>query len=339
MSLKTDGASCRPAGCLRSRRRGLSAELEIQREVAACLCNVTLEPSVRMDVAKVCLPAMVHLAQCGDREAARQAMGSLANLAEDMHTHTHVAAYGGARCMVALVDHDAVDIHREASRAIANLLTSFHHQATIISDGLPGLVHLALGPDAECQYNAALSFRKLTPNRDAHEGIMEHGGLEALFQLLEIKDSKEVPTRRQAATALRDLAANEHLKLVYAARGGIKAMVQLSKCRELSLQCLATAAMRHLSLHDELKRPLVEGGCLVPLVRNAPRANEDLQCQIAGLLANLSEETENQISLLNGGCVPVLATLARNRKRRDPAGLGAGHGERDEQRREPRHGL
>jgi hypothetical protein len=88
-------------------------------------------------------------------------------------------------------------------------------------------------------------------------------------------------------------------------------MVQLSKCRELSLQCLATAAMRHLSLHDELKRPLVEGGCLVPLVRNAPRANEDLQCQIAGLLANLSEETENQISLLNGGCVPVLATLAR----------------------------
>ena len=139
---------------------GLSAELEIQREVAACLCNVTLEPSVRRDVARVCLPAMVHLAQCGDREAARQAMGSLANLAEDMHTHTHVAAYGGARCMVALVDHDAVDIHREASRAIANLLTSFHHQAEIIEDGLPGLIHLALSPDPECQYNAALAFRK-----------------------------------------------------------------------------------------------------------------------------------------------------------------------------------
>lgn len=309
MATRTDNHDVMVAGNIAS--AGLSAELEIQREVAACLCNVTLEPEVRLDVAKVCLPAMVHLAQCGDREAARQAMGSLANLAEDMTTHTHVAAYGGSRCMVALIDHDSVDIHREASRAIANLLTSFHHQSTIISDGLPGLVHLALGPDGECQYNAALSFRKLTPNKDAHQGIVDNGGLEALFQLLEIRDSKEVPTRRQAATALRDLAANPELKLVYAAKGGIDAMVALSKNRELSLQCLATASLRHLSLHDELKRPLVEAGALPPLVRNASRANEDLQCQVAGFLANLSEETENQISLVSNGCIPVLCTLAR----------------------------
>ena len=41
---------------------------------------------------------------------------------------------------------------------------------------------------------------------------MEHGGLEALFQLLEIADSKEVPTRRQAATALRTAANGTEIR-------------------------------------------------------------------------------------------------------------------------------
>jgi hypothetical protein len=34
----------------------------------------------------------------------------------------------------------AIDIFREASRTIANLLSSFEHQATIIEEGIPGLV-------------------------------------------------------------------------------------------------------------------------------------------------------------------------------------------------------
>ena len=123
---------------------GLSGELEIQREVASCLCNITLESSTRVETSQVCMSAVVHLAQSGDLEAARQAIGALANLAEDIETHAYIGAVGGGRCMIALMNHDALDIHREASRAISNLLTSFHHQADIIQDGLPGLIHRAL---------------------------------------------------------------------------------------------------------------------------------------------------------------------------------------------------
>ena len=66
---------------------GLSGEVEIQREVAACLCNISLDEEVRVDTAQVCMGAVVHLAQSGDLEAARQAVGALANLAEDIETH------------------------------------------------------------------------------------------------------------------------------------------------------------------------------------------------------------------------------------------------------------
>ena len=125
---------------------GLSGELEIQREVASCLCNITLESSTRIETSQVCMSAVVHLAQSGDLEAARQSVGALANLAEDIETHAYIGAVGGGRCMIALMNHDALDIHREASRAISNLLTSFHHQADIIQDGLPGLSTLRSRP-------------------------------------------------------------------------------------------------------------------------------------------------------------------------------------------------
>lgn len=112
--------------------------------------------------------------------------------------------------MAGLINHDSLDIFREASRAISNLLTSFEHQAVIIEDGLPGLNALALSSDPECQYHAALSFRKLSPNLASHRGICYGGGLKALFYLLKAKDFK---TRRQAATALRDLCAHADHKM------------------------------------------------------------------------------------------------------------------------------
>lgn len=157
------------------------------------------------------------LSQGGDLEAARQAIGTLANLAEEIDTHELIAKSGGGRAMTGLMKHDTLDIFREASRAISNLLTSFEHQAVIIEQGLPGLNALAQSTDPECQYHAALSFRKLSPNLASHRGMCHDGGLKALFHLLKAKDFK---TRRQAATALRDLCAHaDHKFKVCLSRG------------------------------------------------------------------------------------------------------------------------
>lgn len=183
--------------------------------MAACLCNLSLSEQDRVAVATRCVPALVALSQGGDLEAARQAIGTLANLAEEIDTHELIAQAGGGRAMTGLMNHDSLDIFREASRAISNLLTSFEHQAVIIEQGLPGLNALAQSNDPECQYHAALSFRKLSPNLASHRGMCYDGGLKALFHLLKAKDFK---TRRQAATALRDLCAHADHK--FKARSG-----------------------------------------------------------------------------------------------------------------------
>lgn len=199
-----------------------SPEVEIQREVAALLCNLSLSEPDRLELATFCVPALVDLAKSKDVEVARQSVGALANLSEDTKTHPVIGTSGGGRVMISLMKHDAIDIFREASRTIANLLSSFEHQATVIEEGLGGLIALGLSPDPECQYHAAMSFRKLGPNLRAHAGLFANKGMATLLFLIKVLDLK---TRRQAATALRDLAANDEFKVQYASEGGIEALI------------------------------------------------------------------------------------------------------------------
>jgi hypothetical protein len=82
---------------------------------------------------------IIHLSESGDSEIVRQSIGGLANLAEEVDTHEYIAKAGGGRCLVSLQSHDSLDIQREATRAISNLLSSFRHQGTIMEDGIPGM--------------------------------------------------------------------------------------------------------------------------------------------------------------------------------------------------------
>jgi hypothetical protein len=86
-------------------------------------------------------------------------------------THTHTLPFSLSCALL----HRACVVS-EASRAIANLLTSFGSHSSIIIDGVPGILHLALSQDAECQYHAAIALRKLAPNLSSHEAIVNADG-------------------------------------------------------------------------------------------------------------------------------------------------------------------
>lgn len=164
---------------------GHSEELETQREVAATLCNLSISDEYKVEIVTHAsggaLRALIKLVQSPDLEVARQSCGALANLAEHLNTHD---AFVEARCgtfLIGLMRHRNEDVHREASRTLANLLSSFKHHTEMISDGLPGLVALGFSLDSECQYNAALALRKLAPNFASHRGLIYDGGLKTLF--------------------------------------------------------------------------------------------------------------------------------------------------------------
>ena len=82
---------------------GFSLELEIQREVAASLCSLSLSEPHRVEIAYKCILAMVHLASSGDSDVTRQATGGLANLAEEVDTHEYISRAGGGRAAINLM--------------------------------------------------------------------------------------------------------------------------------------------------------------------------------------------------------------------------------------------
>ena len=67
---------------------GRSTDLEIQRETAACVCNLALSDENKLPIAQSdVLTPIVSLAQSPDIEVSRQACGALANIAEDVEAH------------------------------------------------------------------------------------------------------------------------------------------------------------------------------------------------------------------------------------------------------------
>ena len=50
--------------------------------------------------------SIVHLAKSSDIEVARQAIGTLANIAEDVETHATISKSGGGGALIALMQHD-----------------------------------------------------------------------------------------------------------------------------------------------------------------------------------------------------------------------------------------
>ena len=99
-------------------------DLEIQREVAACLCHVSLsdENKVPIVISNAIKP-MLMLCQSADVEVARLACGAAANIAEDPMTHRPlVYKVNAMHTLCYLMRSKHMSVHREASRAVSNLL-------------------------------------------------------------------------------------------------------------------------------------------------------------------------------------------------------------------------
>jgi hypothetical protein len=112
---------------------GHSEELETQREVAATLCNLWISDEYKVETvthaSRGTLRALIKLAQSPDLEVAQQACGALANLSEHSDTHdAFVEARRGA-FLFGLMQQKSEDVHRDASRTLANLLSRFEHHA------------------------------------------------------------------------------------------------------------------------------------------------------------------------------------------------------------------
>jgi hypothetical protein len=280
---------------------------ELQREIASCFCNLTLNHSHRLDITRTAMAEISSLSQSTDPETLRLSLGAIGNLAEDTETHNYMQQTNAVSSAIAGLDHQELDIKREAARAVANLLSTREFHAEVIEHGLDNLITLSSEPCDECRYLTAMSFRKLSPSQRAHKTLINNG-LQNLLALTKVPDKM---TRKHAVTAVRDLSASDGSdKSIFFKLGTVTAMIELIKDNEKDLQIIAIAALRHLSPNRNITDDFSRSILVKCVVRCISWANEDMKCQIAGLLANLSEHRECHSTMITQGAVSALGKLS-----------------------------
>jgi hypothetical protein len=291
---------------------GIMKNIEILREIAAIICNLSQDTCHREDIIQTSLKILTVLIKSDDLHAVRHASGALGNLSEDDEYHNMFVAtnsIGGK--LMSLLKNEHCAIRREVSRVLCNLLSSIELHEFIINDpSFEYLVSLSGDSDHECQYNAVLSCRKVTIHSKIH-GMLLRKGLVNFFRLLK---SNNVNTNKHVAAILRDLSARKDNIETLASNGGIDELNSLLKSEIQQLQILGAASLRHISVENTFKRAVVASGTVVLAIQCLIEASDDLMCQIAGLFANLSESADNQIEMIDDGVISAIMTLSKVKK-------------------------
>ena len=274
---------------------------ECLREMAACVCQLSLSESLRLPlVSSNLIPPLMILCEHEDEEISRQACGAIANMAENPRTHAALIADGNTlHRMIFLMNSRQQSVHREAARCVSNLLTSVScHRLFLEDNGLASLNRLSKGTiDIETQYNCALIFRKLSPVIANHAEIF---GMECYSPLIALTRVSDTSVARTAMASLRDLASNVNYKTLLAECGGLQRALELSVDAELTVRILALGILRHLSISSRIKRPMVGLSVMGIIVANIEDRIQDMDIlrQCAAILSSLAENTENQLQLL-----------------------------------------
>lgn len=281
-------------------------EVDIQREVAGCLQTLSTDPLHRKTISYHCLPVLRSLLSSTDPDTLESAAATIAYLAESDEYRKEVIYTIPILDLTPLLQNTHVQVYREASRAISNILSSCETHNSFTSNGLSALLCLCQDIDKECQYNASLACRKIVVSKISHPQIMGQ-----ISGLMTLANCEQMETRNLALTVLRDLSANACNRRTLLEKSAAHVLIPLLDHRDLSTKTLATATLRHLSSDHELQRMIMTGDIIIKAASSILGASDNLLSQLAGLLANLSEEDDNRCDMVQMGVVPALTVLSR----------------------------
>jgi len=281
-------------------------EADIQREVAGCLQNISRDPLHRNTISYHCLPVLRTLLFSTDPDTLESTAATIAYLAESDEYRKEVIHTIPILDLTPLLENKYVQVYREASRAISNILSSCETHNSFTSNGLSALLCLCQNIDKECQYNASLACRKIVVSKTSHPQIMGQVSV-----LMTLANCEQTETRNLVLTILRDLSANACNRRTLVEKSAAQVLIPLLDHIDLSTKTLATATLRHLSSDHELQRMLMTGDIIIKAASSILGASDNLLSQLAGLLANLSEEDDNRCEMVEMGVVPALAVISR----------------------------
>ena len=127
--------------------------IERCREIASSICHLALWDKARMHIVESeMFDKILELCKSSDVETSRFAIGSLANIAEDVYLHEKVTKKAGmVQCILRLTQSVNLLNVRESSRVLSNLLSSKVAQVQFLKEHvMASLVHVSTLQDSEC---------------------------------------------------------------------------------------------------------------------------------------------------------------------------------------------
>jgi hypothetical protein len=282
-----------------------SSPPEIQREIAYCLCNLSLNSNRRVCIARSVMRSLTILVKSDDVDTVKFSLGVIGNLTEDIAVQSCMQNKSVLEVIIASLDNDDVDVKYEAARAISNLLSSSAMHAYIIRRGLHSLILLSTLSCQECRYLTALIFRKLSVYAGSHVPLINDG----LLIIMSLVENGERKTRINALTVLRNLSASHDGNGSFFTFGLPATMAKLVHETDHEIRLLAVTILRHLSASDSITVEFVRSGIMQSVLQCISEDNEDLRCQVAGLFANLSEHVNCQSTIVSNGIVYAIESI------------------------------
>ena len=283
-------------------------EVDIQREVAGCFQILSRDPLYRNAISCYCLPVLRYLLFCSDPDTLANTAAAISCLAESIDCRKNVSSTIPILDIIPLLKNENVEVCREASRAISNVLSSAGIHSAFIRYGLSASLRLCQDPDKECQYNATLMCRKIVVNKASHAEILNQ--VSGLMTLASCGESK---TRNLALTTIRDLSANACNRHSLVKKNAVTILISLLDHSDHITKTLVTATLRHLSSDQDLQAKIMADDIIIKAASLILGASTDFLSQLAGLLANLSEDDGNRCRMVKLGVISALAVLSRAR--------------------------
>ena len=288
--------------------------IERNRQIVSCISHLALRNEARTEIVKnkVMLHSLMELSKLSDGEVCRFAFGSIANIAEDYRFCRTMSLLSTVTSVLRLTDSASTSIVREASRVIANLLSSTElFQAEFLKEGgLASIIRVSMFHDYECVRNASLSLRKLAANGASHSILFSQDGIKAIMHLAGHDD---LQVRIQSAAALRDISSNGDFKLAIKDCGVVEIATELAYQSEIELKTLAMGIVRHLSVDRNLKKELMNNAIMHVLSDCVKYSDsEALLFECAALIANLAEHAQNKVALVQMGILHCLVSLSKH---------------------------
>ena len=286
-------------------------EIERSREIACCVCHLALWSEAKLHIAKTSmLKHIVVLCNSSDVETSRFALGSVANVSEDIQSHQMILQHSSIiQQMLRLTQDRHVSRVREATRVLANIVSSISTHIPLLKGGGMAIISgVSKTQDFECVHNVAVIFRKLAANSAVHEIFFTDESINAVIDLVANRNTQTV---LQSAAALRDISSNPEFQLAFVESGAMQAAVELAVSdSDIEAKIVALGVIRHISMSMSLKTRIMRSGVANIISRCIETSDDcDLLYQCVSSIANIAEHAQNKDLLVQMGILSSLVSL------------------------------